>query len=233
MVYRVRYRGGDFRPAADKIAGDDVYERMESVRVDKRKFFPMFLLRNQVNGRQYLDRLLPTARQKIKVREQISAPLYNSVEISRIDIPYSNDKSSPGVWGVATWVDVDPKLDFVSVEVFGLTNAFERTEDGGVTAFKQKGLQLNSIAPVTASSKPRISFALGFLLSTIRKSKNTFWTSTAWKNASIIVGYSASSTVQDLISCCFPGDPAGHERASGFHCWMQDYREMLSINPLV
>ena len=75
MVYRVRYRGGDFRPAADKIAGDDVYERMETVRVDKRKFFPMFLLRNQVNGRQYLDRLLPTARQKIKVREQISAPL--------------------------------------------------------------------------------------------------------------------------------------------------------------
>ena len=147
MVYRVRYRGGDFRPAADKIAGDDVYERMETVRVDKRKFFPMFLLRNQVNGRQYLDRLLPTARQKIKVREQISAPLYNSVEISRIDIPYSNDKSSPGVWGVATWVDVDPKLDFVSVEVFGLTKAFERTEDGGVTAFKQKGLQLNFYRP--------------------------------------------------------------------------------------
>ena len=147
MVYRVRYRGRDFRPAADKIAGDDVYERMETVRVDKRKFFPMFLLRNQVNGRQYLDRLLPTARQKIKVREQISAPLYNSVEISRIDIPYSNDKSSPGVWGVATWVDVDPKLDFVSVEVFGLTNAFERTEDGGVTAFKQKGLQLNFYRP--------------------------------------------------------------------------------------
>ncbi|MAI34528.1 MAG: hypothetical protein CMM07_23035 [Rhodopirellula sp.] len=147
MVYRVRYRGGDFRPAADKVAGQDVFQRMETVRVDKRKFFPMFLLRNQIDGRQYLDRILPTAREKIKVREQISAPLYNSVEISRIDIPYSSDKSSPGVWGVATWVDVDPNLDFVSVEVFGLTNAFEKAEGAGQTEYKQKALQLNFYRP--------------------------------------------------------------------------------------
>ena len=147
MVYRVRYRGDDFRPAADKLAGDNVYERLEAVRKDKRKFFPMFLLRNQANGTQYLDRILPTAREKIKVREQISAPLYNSVEISRVDIPYSSDKSSPGVWGVATWVDVDPELDFVSVEVFGLTNAFERSEEGDKTVFKQKALQLNFYSP--------------------------------------------------------------------------------------
>ena len=147
MVYRIRYRGGDFRPAVDKVAGADIYQRMESVRVDQRKFFPMFVLRDQVSGRQYLDRILPTARAKIKVREQISTALYNSVEISRVNIPFSNDNAAPGVWGVATWVDVDPNLDFVSVEVFGLTDAFKKVGDGKSADYKPKALQLNFYRP--------------------------------------------------------------------------------------
>ena len=107
----------------------------------------MFVLRDQVSGKQYLDRILPTARSKIKVREQISTPLYNSVEISRVDIPFSSDSAAPGVWGVATWVDVDPNLDFLSVEVFGLTNAFEKIDDGKNADYKPKALQLNFYRP--------------------------------------------------------------------------------------
>ena len=44
-------------------------------------------------------------------------------------------------------MDVDPNLDFVSVEVFGLTNAFEKAEDAGQTEYKQKALQLNFYRP--------------------------------------------------------------------------------------
>ena len=88
-----------------------------------------------------------TTKQKIAIREQITAPLYNSVEISRIKIPYTSDSAAPGVWGVATWEDVDPNLDFVSVEVFGLTNAFEQDGAGMAAPYRRKALQLNFYRP--------------------------------------------------------------------------------------
>lgn len=147
MVYRVRYRGGDLRPAADTIAGVPIYKRVESIHYDSRLFFPMLMLRNNVTGKEYMDRILPTANQKIKIREQITAPLYNSIDISRVKIPYSNDPAAPGVWGVATWEDVDPNLDFVSVEVYGLTNAFEQDGEGEDAPYRRKLLQLNFFRP--------------------------------------------------------------------------------------
>ncbi len=147
MVYRVRYRGGDLRPAADTIAGVPLYKRLEKIQYDSRIFFPMLVLRDQVTNKKYIDRILPTAREKIKVREQISAPLYNSVDITRVRIPHSSDSASPGVWGVATWEDVDPNLDFVSVEVFGLTNAFEQDGEGDEAPYRRKALQLNFYRP--------------------------------------------------------------------------------------
>ena len=147
MVYRLRYRGGDLRPAADTIAGVPIFKRMESIRYESRLCVPMFVLRNHVTGKRYLDRILPTAKDKIQVREQITAPLHNSVEISRVRIPFSSDKASPGIWGVATWDDVDPNLDFVSVEVFGLTNAFQQDGEGDDAPYRRKALQLNFYRP--------------------------------------------------------------------------------------
>jgi hypothetical protein len=147
MVYRIRYRGGDLRPAADTIAGVEIYKRLESVRYQSRLFFPRLVLRDQATGKRYVDKILPTARQKIKVREQITAPLYNSVEISRVKIPYSSDSAAAGVWGVATWDDVDPNLDFVSVEVYGLTNAFQQDGEGDDAPYRRKALQLNFYRP--------------------------------------------------------------------------------------
>ena len=147
MVYRVRYRGGDLRPAADKIAGADIFKRVESVHYESRYFFPMLKLRDHASGSVYTDRILPTATDKIKIREQITAPLHNSVEISRVRIPYTSDPAAPGVWGVATWEDVDPSLDFVSVEVFGLTNAFQQDGQGKDAPYRRKALQLNFYRP--------------------------------------------------------------------------------------
>lgn len=147
MVYRVRYRGGDLRPAADTVAGAQIYKRVEEIHYDTRRFFPMLVLRNHVSDKKYVDRILPTASAKIKVREQISAPLYNSVDITRVKVPYTSDMSGDGVWGVATWEDVDPNLDFFSVEVFGLTNAFEQDGEGPDAPYRRKALQLNFFRP--------------------------------------------------------------------------------------
>ena len=148
MVYRVRYRGGDFRPAADEtIAGAPLYKRIESVNYKSRRFFPMLKLVNHATGVEYKDRPLPSAKEKIKVREQITAPLYNTVDISRTLVPYSADSAGEGVWGFATWVDVDPNLDFVSVNVFGLTNAFEQEGLEPDAPYRRKALQLNFFRP--------------------------------------------------------------------------------------
>ncbi len=147
MVYRVRYRGGDLRPATEKVGNADIPNRVEAVHHDARYFFPMFKLVDHATGKSYTDRILPSTTQKIRTREKITANLYNSVEIGQVKIPYGSDSASPGVWGVATWEDVDPRMDFVSVEVFGLTNAFEQDGEGDDAPYRRKALQLNFYRP--------------------------------------------------------------------------------------
>lgn len=162
MVYRVRYRGGDLRPSADIVAGVPIYRRVEEIHYDSRRFFPMLVLRNHNTGKAYLDRVLPSAADKIKVREQITAPLLNSVEITRVKIPYSGDAAAGGVWGVATWEDVDPDIDFFSVEVSGLTNAFQQQGEGNDAPYERKVLQLNFYRPgdKVAQTDDRIRFGV-------------------------------------------------------------------------
>jgi len=147
MVYRVRYRGGDLRPVADEIGGAKLYQRLESIAYESRRFFPLATLRDQVSGQEVLDRIIPSAKSVIAAREQITAPLYNSVEISNQPIPRSNDKSAPGVWGVLTWVDVNPNVDYLSVYVSGLTNAFKQQGEGPDAPYQRKSLQLNFFRP--------------------------------------------------------------------------------------
>ena len=147
MVYRVRYRGGDLRPATDKIGDARIYKRLEAISYDSRRFFPLAYLTNVATGQKYLDRILPSAKQKIAVREQISAPLHNSVEISRVKIPRSSDDKAPGVWGILTWEDVDPQTDFATVSVLGLTNAFEQDGEGDSAPYRRKALELNFFRP--------------------------------------------------------------------------------------
>jgi hypothetical protein len=147
IVYRVRYRGGDLRPAADRVAGVDIPKRVEAIHYDARYFFPMLKLVDHNGDKTYIDRILPSTTRKIQIREKITAKLHNSVEMGKIKIPYGTDAASPGVWGVATWEDVDPNLDFVSVEVYGLTNAFQQDGEGDSAPYRRKVLQLNFYRP--------------------------------------------------------------------------------------
>jgi hypothetical protein len=111
----------------------------------------------QANGRRvsksYLDRVIPAADAAISQRERLGRPLLNSVEISKQPIPVSDGRIDRSVWGVATWVDVDPRVDFFSIYVGGLTNAYQWTDTpaayhagdapGRGRQFVHKMLQLN------------------------------------------------------------------------------------------
>lgn len=148
LVFRVRYRGGDLRSkeVVDDF-GNKTYPEIEAVAYKQRRCFPMLVLANAAKGKEYIDRVLPTARAPIAQREQIQSRLYNTVEIGTLNIPRTTAEDAPGVWGYATWEDVDPSTDFFSVNVHGLTNAFRIVQEGGEDKILRKILQLNFFRP--------------------------------------------------------------------------------------
>lgn len=97
------------------------------------RFVPQFLLEGHESVEQgkgfnkvYPDRVIPVAMEAIRRREDPNRRFYSSAEISRgrIDL----DKTA---WGVATWENVDPRIDRFSVYVKGLTNAYKWKDDPG------------------------------------------------------------------------------------------------------
>src|SRR5262245_25112903 len=127
---------------------------------DKLRFFPHFVLHSTEYKKEYLDRVIPAALALIKNREFPGRPnqvLYNSLSISEIPIAVSEDNNDPRVWGVVTWTDIDPRIDYFVVYVQGLTNAYQFEDPPG--AFKsgdapgtgrkitKKTLQLNFWRP--------------------------------------------------------------------------------------
>jgi len=95
------------------------------------RFFPHFVLHSTEYKKEYLDRVIPAAVGPIMAREFPDRPqqkLYNSLSISEAPIGVSGDGTDSSVWGLVTWTDVDPRIDYFVVYVQGLTNAY-RFED--------------------------------------------------------------------------------------------------------
>lgn len=162
MVYRVRYLGGDLRAAPDP-ATEAPYGRIEAISYKARRCFPLLVLSNHTSGKEYVDRILPAAKKLIAQREKLQVPLHNTVEMTTIPIPKTTDPAAPGVWGVATWENIDPKIDFLSIYVSGLTNAFQRIEnETGEVQLKRKTLQLNFFRPgdTVGQTEDRIRFGI-------------------------------------------------------------------------
>jgi hypothetical protein len=157
MVYRVRNLGGHLAPVAEKDDFDHVtYTTAEVDEVlnvgateptGSIRFFPHFVLKIHEEDKEYLDRVIPAAIPVIQMREMRGAKLYNSVEISRVNIKVATPEADDSVWGVVTWQDVDPRTDYFSIYVQGLTNASraERTARGLI--LMQKTLKLNFWRP--------------------------------------------------------------------------------------
>ena len=101
------------------------------------RFFPHFVLDAVEFNKTYLDRVLPAAIPAIRAREfprDDKTPLYDSQSISEVPIPISTPESDKSVWGVVMWEDVDPRTDYFSLYIQGLTNAYKFEDPAG--AFK-------------------------------------------------------------------------------------------------
>jgi hypothetical protein len=101
---------------------------------DKLRFFPHFVLRSTEYKKEYLDRPIPAALGPIMRREFPGRPdqvLHNSLSISEVPIAISDDNKDNSVWGVVTWTDVDPRIDYFMVYVQGLTNAYQFEDPAG------------------------------------------------------------------------------------------------------
>jgi hypothetical protein len=156
MVYQVKNAGGHLAVREEKRLFQDTVEEitykvepvpelLEQVKGTdnqvteqpvKIRFFPQFVLESKEFDKAYLDRVIPAAMKPILDREfpPQSRPedfvLHNSLTISSVDI-----KADQSVWGLVTWEDVDPRIDYFSVYVQGLTNAYKFQEQQG--GFKQ------------------------------------------------------------------------------------------------
>ena len=130
MVYRVTNRGYHLQPVAEEDKWG--HETFDYDRINHTiRFFPHLVLESREYEKSYLDRIIPAAMRPIQQREDPNLRFYNSVQISTLDIGISTEKIDRGVWGVATWMDIDPRIDFFSVFVKGLTNAFQFTDPPG------------------------------------------------------------------------------------------------------
>jgi hypothetical protein len=119
MVYHVRNTGGHLVPARQPDGTYQVQKADHDVR-----FFPTFKLESPEFQTSYLDRVIPVAIRAVEQKEDPNRTLLDSVEVSSKRIGLSTDLVDRSVWGVATWEDVDPRVDYFTVSIEGLTNAY-------------------------------------------------------------------------------------------------------------
>ena len=160
LVYRVRNSGVAIGPQQQP---DDSFTTA-AVEAKPQRFVPQFVLASQDRNAQgkpirkaYLDRILPAAMPVIERREMSGNKLLNSAEISDQLLAPESGRAVGGLWGVAVWEDVDPAIDFLSVYVGGLSNAYQwqdapaglKPNDplGKGRRFFRKQLQLNFWRP--------------------------------------------------------------------------------------
>lgn len=171
LLYRVKNTGTEVDRSTSEQGEVDskLVEAQKPVR-----FIPRIWLESWDTGKSYPERLLPVAIEAIEKREDASlrltnaeevlpeAPsrLLNTVEMER-EIPPSPKGQELGIWGVATWEDINPDTDHFSVYIQGLTNAYEwqDAKEGEPAAytkgdpllkgrkFRQKTLRLNFWRP--------------------------------------------------------------------------------------
>ena len=129
LLYRVRNLGG--RQTAPQADDPSRYERKAFQRPVT--FLPHFVLESveglehregSVHYRGYLDRVIPEAIGPIRQREGVAGRLHDSASMVESALAEGEER-----WGVAVWTDVDPRIDFFSIFVRGLTNAVRWRSD--------------------------------------------------------------------------------------------------------
>ena len=158
MVYRIRYLGNDLKAAPTETRfGGTTFPTIEKVQGGPHRFFPRFVLQETEElNKEYMDRVIPAALEPIRQREfkarrteNPSGKLYDSVEISTVPIELSTPENDKSVWGVVTWDNIDPRIDYFSIYIQGLSNAFkmEVGPNGAPGKMTHKTLKLNFARP--------------------------------------------------------------------------------------
>ncbi len=146
MVYSVTNPGGALQPV-ERPDGTFEYTRVDVPVM----FIPEFYLEAHEVNQTYPERLIPAAVAAVRMREDPGLRFFNTAEMAR------EIKVGETVWGVVTWTDIDPRVDFFSVYVGGLTNAYEWEDQPGAyrpglppgtgRKFTKKYLKLNFWRP--------------------------------------------------------------------------------------
>lgn len=122
-----------------------------------RRFFGNFILSGWVRDREtgmytlleYTDQILPGVFTTIAREEDPGQEYLDVVQMAQQVLKsYPADSDQGGKWGIAIWYGVNPNIDYVSVRVRGLSNAYRLTRkpDGSIGVLN-KTLQLNFWRP--------------------------------------------------------------------------------------
>jgi len=177
LVYRVRNLGKSL--SYDENKEGDVFPylvseaKFDSAKEDRalspRSFSPTFELtgwvadgKGEYSPTSYRDQYLPLVAKEIQKLEDPNQRLFNCLEIGDVEIPLAQAESDPGVWGVAVWEEIDPRVNYVSIRVTGLTNAYRVVASAdGKFDVKRKALQLNYWRPGDGAQQDRDFVAYG------------------------------------------------------------------------
>ncbi len=128
LLYRVKNVGGRRLVIGTDAEGNpDPTQRSVETFERPVRFLPHFVLESLegltedeglTSYRAYLDRLVPSAMDAIRLREDPARQFLDSASMAATDIQPGEER-----WGVAIWEAVDPRIDYFSIYVRGLTNA--------------------------------------------------------------------------------------------------------------
>jgi hypothetical protein len=115
--------------------------------------------------RGYLDRLVPTAMPVIRRREDQARRFLDSAAMAEQELAPGEER-----WGVAVWEDVDPRIDYFSIYVGGLTNAIDwkvrddRRDDDPASLSREtlKSLRLDFWRPGDAQDEVEEEMSIGY-----------------------------------------------------------------------
>lgn len=159
IIFRIRDRGNTI--TYEKVRKNPEFEHLLSeIRFDRPippedKFFkPRFILSGSIYDPvtesyqrvEYVDKISPMVVRQIQRQHDPGLNLLDTYQLSQAPIPLAPTDADGGVWGVAVFEDVDPRIDFVSLYVEGLSNAFRISSELGQPNQK-KVLQLNFWRP--------------------------------------------------------------------------------------
>ena len=181
MVFRIRNVGAN---VSHEVIEDPKYgtidyeprtnvEKLDPITLPDR-FFGSFKLSGWVQDPDtgmyreltYSDKVSPKIAKLIRDEEDPGQPLLDKVQLAQSILErYPESSDQGGTWGVVMWYNVDPALDFVSLKIQGLTNAYrmEVNPDKSIE-FRNKTLQLNFWRPGDGVDQARDEIVYGIPL---------------------------------------------------------------------